>query len=337
MHADLIPLDRREAVARAFEAVFGRASPDELTPLRGGLSTALVCRAVVGGRPCLLRVEAARDAFRDPARQYACMEIAAAAAVAPPLLFADPAEGVAIMGFIAERPRDTYPGGGAAMAVELGGLLARLQATPVFPPLVDYLDGVDAVIANMLATGVLDPAAARDHFAAYGEIRDAYPRLSSDELVSSHNDPNPSNILYDGDRLWLVDWESAFAGDPHVDSAMVANWFGLAGEGEAALLAKVFGELDDTRRARCWLMRQVCSVFHACMFLGLVAAARGPHARPISDLASPGLDAVRAGLRTGEVQLSTTDGQLLFAKAALSSVLQNARSPTFAAAVRQLR
>jgi hypothetical protein len=39
--------------------------------------------------------------------------------------------------------------------------------------------------------------------------------------VSSHNDPVPANILFDGRRPWLIDWEWAYRNDPLVDVAIV--------------------------------------------------------------------------------------------------------------------
>lgn len=330
-----IPPARQADVARAFHEVCG-TSEVELTPLRAGLSAAVVCKAVVRDRPLLLRVDVARDALHDPHRHYACLAAAAEAGLAPPLRFADPEAGVAIMDFIAERPRGDYPGGAPAMTLALGRMTARLQAMPAFPHTGDFLDSLDGVIAAMRATGVLDEAAARDHFAAYHAIRDAYPRLPAAELVASHNDMNPNNVLYDGERLWLVDWETACANDPLMDPAVVANFFGLQGEAADALLTTVFGEADGTRRARFLMMRQVCNMFHATMMLFLVAAARGAGARPIADLSAPGLETIRRGLGTGAVQLGATDGQLLFAKGLLNAVRDAARSPAFDAAARRL-
>jgi hypothetical protein len=264
------------------------------------------------------------------------METASASGLAPPLRYADAASGVAIMDFIETRPMSEYPGGGPALVIEVGHMLARLRQAAVFPPLVDYFDGMEAVIAGVLATGVLDETAAREPFAAYREIRDAYPRLAPEQWVSSHNDLNPSNILYDGQRLWLVDWESAFAADPFIDPAMLANWFGVNGDAEDHLLGAVFGEVDDIGRARFGLMRQVCNMFVACMMLNLVAAARRPGDPPITDLGSPGVEAMRLGLRTGDVRIGETAGQLAVAKALLGAVMQSARSPEFTAAARLL-
>jgi thiamine kinase-like enzyme len=43
----------------------------------------------------------------------------------------------------------------------------------------------------------------------YRAITIVHPRASA-ELVSSHNDLNPNNVLFEGERAWLIDWELAF-------------------------------------------------------------------------------------------------------------------------------
>ena len=73
--------------------------------------------------------------------------------------------------------------------------------------------------AGVFAPGVLAPV--HDGF---GRICAAYP-WDRDAQVSSHNDVNPFNVLFDGDRLWLIDWEIAFRNDPFADVACVANNF----------------------------------------------------------------------------------------------------------------
>ncbi len=71
----------------------------------------------------------------------------------------------------------------------------------------------------VFAPGVLAPV--HDGF---DRICAAYP-WDRDAQVSSHNDVNPFNVLFDGDRLWLIDWEIAFRNDPFADVASVANNF----------------------------------------------------------------------------------------------------------------
>jgi aminoglycoside phosphotransferase (APT) family kinase protein len=68
---------------------------------------------------------------------------------------------------------------------------------------------------GLFAPGVLD--AYTEHLA---RIREIYV-WDSEKSVSSHNDPLPNNILFDGERLWMIDWESAYRNDPLVDVAIV--------------------------------------------------------------------------------------------------------------------
>ncbi len=150
------------------------------------------------------------------------MRAAAEAGLAPPVLYADPDAGVAIITFVESRPLDDYPGGPEALARALGSLAARLQATQLFPPVADYPSLVGGLLERLQATrlyrGLLDP-----HRDAFERLRAAYP-WDSFRLVSSHNDPHPGNILFDGERLWLIDWETAFRNDPAVDLALMTMY-----------------------------------------------------------------------------------------------------------------
>lgn len=332
-----IPPTKEPLVRKALREAFGVESADSLTPMTAGLSRARVYRAVVAGRPWLLRVEMSEpSAFADPHRHYACLSGAAAAGVAPAVRYADPEAGVVITDYVEAQPLSAYPGGAPALAAELARLIAALQATPAFPPLTDYLDGVDAIVADMMRLGVLTEAAAAAPLAAYRAVRDTYPRAAAGELVSSHNDLNPSNLLFDGRRLWLVDWEAAFANDPHVDPATAANWYGLEGEAEDGLLRTVFGAADEAVRARHFLMRQVVRVFVASMMLMVSARSRPPGAAPVADLAGPDLEAVRQGLRAGTLSVGSYAGRIALAKANLRAVAEAVRSPAFAASARRL-
>jgi hypothetical protein len=64
---------------------------------------------------------------------------------------------------------------------------------------------------------VLDP-----HGARLERIRADHAWISATG-TSSHNDPVPRNILFDGVRLWLIDWESACRNHPLVDVAILLD------------------------------------------------------------------------------------------------------------------
>ena len=79
----------------------------------------------------------------------------------------------------------------------------------------------------------------------------------------------PSNILFDGERLWLIDWESAYRNDPLVDVAIVSDSFALSLEledvccrlGSAALPTRPFAPASNwCVRSPAFIMRGSCSV-----------------------------------------------------------------------------
>jgi len=317
--------DQIPAVRKALLATFATDALDGWTPLSGGLSGARLWRIRVGGIAYLLRVEApGRDAVRDPRRGYRCMSLAAQACLAPRVRYADADEGVAITDFIATQASVLeHPRPRADLVVELGHALRGLHAIEGFPPLVDYLDGLDALVGQAGRGGVVPLGA----FDPWARLQAVCQRLTP-ELVSSHNDLNPRNLLHDGRRVWLIDWEAAFRADRYVDLAAIANTFAADPGGEALLLATYFGrEATRAERARLWLFRQVSHVFHAAIFVvGVAGRARA------SSLDGPDLDAIHRGLALGEPLLDTPEGRLAYGLARLRTASANLASPAFAEA-----
>ena len=318
----------RAAVARGLTAAFGVAEPDSIVALGGGLSGAGVFRIRVGGIAYLLRLDQARDGFRDPLRAYACMRIAAAGLLAPRVRYADAEDGVAIMDFIEERPLSLeYCGTPDQLVVEAAQTVRALHAGPPFPPLVDYLDGIDALVAQFQARGLVAPAAMAELLDRYRELRARY-RTDPADLVASHNDLNPRNILYDGSRLWLVDWESAFLADRYVDLACIANLFARTPAQEDLLLATYFGAADATRRARLQVMRQVNHLFYGLVMANAVGDQ--PQAR---DLSGRSLEDLHEALTLGEPVLDTEAGRFGYVRARLAAAIEGMRTPQFAEAL----
>ncbi|MES2897094.1 MAG: phosphotransferase [Pseudomonadota bacterium] len=323
-----IPEAKRPAVDRALTAAFGTTEMDSVRPLTGGLSGASIYRIRVGGIAYLLRIEGARDAFRDPGRWYGCMAAAAAAFLAPRVRYADAADGVAIMDFIEEQSLFLdYRGTRANLIVEAAQSIRALHETPAFPPLIDYMDGMDGLIGVFQASGLIAPAAVEELFARYAVLRAGY-RTAEGDRVSSHNDLNPRNILYDGARLWLVDWESSFLADRYVDLATLANVFAHTPEEEALLARTYFGEAPTAeRQARLYLMRQINQVFYGVILLNGVAAER-PDLRETS-LEALSLAEIHQALGTGDFVLESWRGRLAYGKARLNAALDGLRSARF--------
>jgi thiamine kinase-like enzyme len=295
-----VPTAHREP-ARAALAAMGAGPIRAIAPVTGGASGAAIFRVEAGGRRYLLRVEGpASPLLRRNPHRHLCLDLAARAGIAPPVHHIDEASGVTVSDFIEQRPLASYPGGAPALAKALGAMLARLQsAAPAFPQLVDYRDLVAGMLDHVRKAGAFAPGLLDPHAERMERLRAACDWDPGD-LVSNHNDLNPGNILFDGQRLWLIDWESAYRNDPLVDVAIVLDGFApTPGLEDVLLEAWLSRAPDEAIRARLAMVRAVARLYYACILF--TSASRAPRAAPDADLAAPSPRAFRQAVRDGRL------------------------------------
>jgi aminoglycoside phosphotransferase (APT) family kinase protein len=318
--------DQREAAQVALRSVLGSVPVDAMVPLTGGITTATVFRVDAGGRRYVLRVEGEPSPLRNP-HQYQSLQIAAEAGIAPRLHYFDATDRVAIIDFIAHRPLASFAGGPLARAQALGRLRRALAETSLFPHHVDYPDKVARLWAHvnrtgLFAPGVLDPVNER-----LAEIRETYVWDRADS-VSSHNDPVPANILYDGERLWLIDWESGCRNDPLVDVTILCDHLARTPELEAALLDAWLGSTpDEALLVRLPLVRALIRLFYAGVMFSVSATA--PRARADTSLSAPTLAELEAAFYAGRVKLGTRALNHVVGKMLVASFLTGCAPPAF--------
>ena len=325
-HFDALSESGREAAQTALRHVLGTVPVDAVTPLGGGFTSAAVFRIEAGGRRYVLRVEGTPSPLRNP-HQYQSMRIASEAGIAPRLDYADEDSRVAVIDFIEAQPLGSFAGGPFARAQALGELRRRLDATPVFPTFVDYPAIVARLWAHvcrtgLFAAGVLDPV--NDRLA---EIRGAYVWDRADS-VSCHNDPVPANVLYDGNRLWLIDWESAYRNDPLIDVAIMCDHLARTPDLEDALLRAWLGRApDETLRARLEPVAALTRLYYAGVFLS--ASALVPRAAPDTSLAAPTMPALEEAVAAGRIKFGTRAHNHVVGKMFIASFLTGRPTPRF--------
>lgn len=324
---DSVPEEHRDTVSAALATAFGAAAVSGFAPVTGGASGALTYRLDAGGRLYFLRLETRRGPLRNP-HQYACMQTAADAGIAPPLVLADAAAGIAIMELLPQRPLAEYPGGMVAVARALGELAGRLQATPAFPVLADYFATLDRMLTYVKGAALFVPGLIDPHGEVLRKIRDVYP-WDPVTFVSSHNDPNPRNIIFDGERLWLVDWEMAQRNDPFIDVAIMTDNLAPTRALQDELLRGWLGrEPTKADRARLLLMRQVTRLYYAALGFSFYASVpRTPG--PDGDLSAPTPEQFRAAIASGELAPTGARTLYVLGKMCLASFLATARTPDF--------
>jgi thiamine kinase-like enzyme len=70
-------------------------------------------------------------------------------------------------------------------------------------------------------------------------------RIAPFRPVLCHNDLMPANLIHDGNRLWLIDWEYAGVGHPLFDLANIAANAAFSDEQDRALLAAYHRQVED--------------------------------------------------------------------------------------------
>ncbi len=213
----------------------------EPEPLPGGLSNqnfmvrdgadAYVVRLVGGDDP-------AHGIVRD--REVAVSRAAHRAGIAPELVHVAP--GILVFRFIAGRVLTEREVRSPAMLGRIAALLRRCHREVaahlrgpapcfwVFHALRDYLAQLDS-------QGVLVGGTER-----LRAIADALERaVGPTDLALTHNDLMPGNIIDDGERLWLIDWEYGGFGSPLFDLASLAVNNELDAAAQVTLLAAYFG------------------------------------------------------------------------------------------------
>jgi hypothetical protein len=232
------------------------------------------------------------------------------------------ADGVSIVDFVEQDAQATYFAADRTIILkQLGGLLKTLHATPAFPPLFDYLDGMTSLIGNIQSNGLMSPAELAAPLASFAKVDEAYRRLEP-QLVSSHNDVNPRNLVYDGHRLWLVDWTAAFLSDRYVDLAAIAGFMARDEASEAVFLEAYFGApATPAQRARMYLARQINNLFYVMVMMTRTNLARPDRVRSLDDL--------HLALRDGEPVMDSDVGRAEYALARAAALVAAVNSPRF--------
>jgi aminoglycoside phosphotransferase (APT) family kinase protein len=322
-----IPGAQGDVARAALEAAFGARAIGAVSSVGGGITTALTFKIQVGDQSYLLRVEGEPSPLRNP-YQYQSMRIAAEAGIAPGILHLDEAARVVVMDFIEPRPLQDYPGGPHSLAHALGELLRRLQDTPEFPHYVDYPDIVGRLFAHVRRSGVFARGLLDIHMERLERIRQNF-NSGQERLVSSHNDVHPGNFIFDGQRLWLIDWESACRNDLMVDLAIMIDSFGFSSDHEATLVQRWLGRAPDQNfYRRLATVRALTRLYFAGVFLSNSASSH-IRAVPDTDLSVPTVDAFEKGRSNDTSKASRAERMHTLGKMYLASFLSGKPVPRF--------
>jgi hypothetical protein len=333
----MIPQEKTAAVTRGLREAFGVTEFEDIQMLSGGHvgpRADFIFRMVVKGSPYLLRIVKRTN---DPACHFTSMSAAAEAGLAPHVWYTSIEDGICITDFVKSVP---FPQSEAL--VRMPAALRTLHGLPSFPGRATHLNtsctfllnkgpALDEFIKSFQAADLLPQNEKEELLTRYAEIAAVYP-LGDADMVSSHNDlVRPGNILFDGTRPWLADWEAAFRNDRYADLAVVANFVTTDGAEEEAYLQDYFCQPpNEYQRARFFLMQQIAHMFYTMVYLLL-----GSSGKPIDWSAEvPEFGDFHKRMWTGEIKIADSQTKIIYGQVHWNRLARNMRQARFDEAVR---
>ncbi|CAN5401960.1 phosphotransferase family protein [soil metagenome] len=242
--------------------------PVSLSPLQGGLSNTSFL-VTDGDEKFVVRVGEdfpCHHVFRD--REAAASRAAFAAGVSPEVKYAEP--GLLVVRFLEAR---TYAE--ADIRADLARVIALMQRwhrdIPKYlkgPPATFWVFHVLRDYAHTLRDGGHALSGSLPQWlSTVDQLEAAQVPLP---VVFGHHDILPANILDDGRRLWIIDWEYAGFGTAMFDLANLAVNNSLAVEDETRILETYFERAPDGALRRAFDAMKVASGLREAMW-GMVS------------------------------------------------------------------
>jgi aminoglycoside phosphotransferase (APT) family kinase protein len=326
----MIPQGKSAAVRLGLNQTFGVSEFEHIHDLTERPGSNLAFRITVRGSEYLLRINTRPG---DMTRHFTCMQAAADAGLAPRVRYASVEDRISITDFV-----EAVPLPAADALVRIPAALRALHALPPFPGapfnttctfLLNKGPALDGFLQKFRTSSILPANETEELLARYQQVAAVYTRF---DLAPGHNDLfKPDNMLFDGNRVWLVDWEAAFQNDRYADLAVVANMIVTDESEEKIFLQEYFGELpDEYQRARFYLMRQLAHMFYAIVFLTLVSAGKPiDRSEPV-----PAYSDFQRRFWAREVSLSDNHAKTVYGRVHWEQLSQNMRQARFDEAMR---
>jgi aminoglycoside phosphotransferase (APT) family kinase protein len=290
-----------------------RARAPTISRIAAGMSGAGVYRVSAGDDVYVLKVTTAEEPLADWQRKCRVLALAAGAGIAPRVIHVDEARRAILSAFVVDRGLPTYygnPATHAAAVIELAKILRRAHDLPPPPELTeqDPRQFLTTINNDLASTGGLPEFVREVNLRVIGEPLPAHERAP----VLSHNDVNPSNLIYDGQQIMLLDWDMAGLNDDYYDLAAIAMFLRMNEPTCLAFVSAHDGVPVTRLPPRFAYNRRLVAALCGTIFLHLARTAGhpGPGARDTLE-ATATLAEVYPRMRSGELDLSTADGRWL--------------------------
>jgi aminoglycoside phosphotransferase (APT) family kinase protein len=283
-----------------------RGPETTITKMAMGFSGAGVYRVEAGGQTFVLKITdptAPIDAWH---RALRIQELAVNASVTPQIVHIDEERRAIVTAFVVDKAFASilYNPPTRDMALDLAAAtLKRVHQIPASDS--EYRDPLKflSTLWEPMATDGGVPSFARS---AIERLLAEQPPSLERAMVLSHNDVNPTNLRYDGERVLLLDWDVAALNDPLYDLATLAMFFRMDESACRRLLAAYDGESSAVLPERFGYNRRLVAVLCGAAFLG--TGTQG--AETLEDTSA--LGEIYRRMMSGALNLAAPEGRRAF-------------------------
>ncbi|HXH54528.1 MAG TPA: choline/ethanolamine kinase family protein [Gammaproteobacteria bacterium] len=287
-------------------------------PLAGGFSNAKLYKILVNNKDYVLRLS--NNELKDMENEIKCMTLASRIGVSPKVYYANAQEGVMIMDYIKNKKLIAGELSDPKVVIQLATLLHRLHnEKPLFPKY-RYKTVINFLLEMEKSLGC--PNKSNLVYEGIKKLKAINKKLVKIKLKkSSHNDLNPNNILYDGKRFWIIDWEAAGCSDPVFDLATVSNFMIYNKKLEALYLKTYFKEIPTKiDRDHYLVMKQVSRCYYGVL-LTFMAKNFGSQPLTVEEIQELDLENIQNKLNDKKMSLANPHDMEVFAAALIKAGL----------------
>ena len=297
-----------------------RTAGTTITRCAAGLSGAGVHRIEADGHAYVLKIASADVPLDEWRGRLATQQHAADAALAPRIVHTDETRRATLSEFVVDRSFAMLymnpPTRDAAIEL-LGRTIRRVHDLPIPPGAVsrdmrDFLSELRSARSGFAVPAFVDEAVQ--------QVLAEQPPQPGRQIVLSHNDVNPTNLVFDGERLLMLDWDTAGPNEPFYDLAAISVFLRMDDTTCLRFLSAYDGDEASALPPRFAYDRRMAGVLAGNAFLYL--ARRGGHSGATGGEtldAAPTLGEFYQRMRTGELSIATPEGQWQFGLALIKA------------------
>jgi thiamine kinase-like enzyme len=188
--------------------------------------------------------------------EYRNSVIAASAGVGAPVIEYRPEDRVLVLGFVEGTTLTNADVAQPAVLARIARICATLHGAGRFAGDFDMFEVQAAYRATVSRLGLAIPAGYDGLLPAFTAARGALA-VRAEGTVPCNNDLLAANLIDDGERIWLIDYEYSGNNDPCFELGNIAGECGLDDDALAALVTAYYGRPRRSRIARAQLFNLV--------------------------------------------------------------------------------